>query len=91
MDATKHQTHPGIIKRLKGVEGHLRKTVAMLEAGRPCVDVAQQLQAIEKAVASAKKLLIHDHLEHCLGDGGHPGHGGEADALAEFREIAKYL
>ena len=37
-----------------------------IEAGRPCLDVAQQLHAVEAAVANAKRALIHDHLEHCL-------------------------
>ena len=48
-----HETHPDIIKRLKRVEGHLRSVIAMIEAGRPCVDLAQQLHAVEAAVTSA--------------------------------------
>ncbi len=40
----------------------------MIEAGRPCADVAQQLHAVEKAVGEAKRTLIRDHLDHCLGD-----------------------
>ena len=53
-----HETHPEIVNRLKRAEGHLRKTIAMIEAGRTCLDLAQQLHAIEKAVAAAKKTLI---------------------------------
>ena len=61
-----HKTHPDIVKRLKRAEGHLRSIVAMLEEGRPCLDIAQQLHAVEKAVAQAKKTLVHDHIDHCL-------------------------
>ena len=61
-----HKSHPDIVKRLNRVEGHLRSIVAMIEEGRPCLDIAQQLHAVEKAVAQAKKTLVHDHIDHCL-------------------------
>ena len=67
-----HQTHPDIVKRLKRAEGHLRKIVAMIEEGRGCLDIAQQLHAVEKAIESAKKTLIHDHIDHCLEDAAGP-------------------
>lgn len=44
---TTHTSHPDIIKRLKRAEGHLKSIVTMLEEGRGCLDVAQQLQAVE--------------------------------------------
>ena len=50
-----HQSHPETVKRLNRVQGHLRSVVNMIEEGRPCIDIAQQLHAIEKAVAQAKK------------------------------------
>jgi len=59
-----HETHPEIIKRLKRATGHLNGVITMLESGRTCLDIAQQLQAVEKAVSNAKKTLIHDHLDH---------------------------
>lgn len=85
-DAHVHHTHPEIIKRLRRAEGHLRSIVEMIEAGRACVDVAQQLHAVEKAVSQAKKTLIHDHVDHCLERA-----AGARGPLAEFKEIAKYL
>ena len=36
-----HKTHPDIIPRLKRAEGHLRAVIAMIEDGKPCVDLAQ--------------------------------------------------
>ena len=56
----KHQSHPDIIKRLKRSEGHLRSVIEMIGEGRSCLDVAQQLHAVEKAVAEAKKTFIVD-------------------------------
>src|SRR3546814_11259261 len=62
----RHASHTAIVKRLSRAGGHLRSIVEMIEAGRPCVDIAQQLHAVEKAVANAKKALINDHIDHCL-------------------------
>lgn len=87
----RHSTHPGIIKRLKRANGHLRSIIEMIEAGRPCLDVAQQLHAVEKAVMQAKKTLIHDHLDHCLEETVGALTGGKRDQIDEFKEIAKYL
>lgn len=87
----KHHTHPNIVKRLKRVEGHLRSTIAMIEDGRPCVDLAQQLHAIENAVAKAKSVLIHDHIDHCLGDAAHGDARSARSAIAEFKSLTKYL
>lgn len=85
-----HESHPDIVKRLKRCEGHLRKTIEMIEEGRPCADLAQQLHAVQKAIEQAKKTLIHDHIDHCLTGSAHGA--GDAEALvAEFREISKYL
>jgi DNA-binding FrmR family transcriptional regulator len=61
-----HRSHPEIVNRLKRAEGHLRSIVEMIENGRTCLDIAQQLHAVEKAVANAKRTLIHDHIDHCL-------------------------
>jgi len=38
----------------------------MIETGRPCTEIAQQLHAVERAVINAKRVLIHDHIDHCL-------------------------
>ena len=83
-----HKTHPLIIPRLKRAEGHLRSVIAMIEQGKPCLHLAQQLHAVEAAVAKAKKELIHDHIEHCLED----GQGLDVKvALGELKQLAKYL
>ncbi len=86
-----HATHPDVIKRLKRAQGHLKSIVTMLEEGRGCLEIAQQLQAVEKAIGNAKKTLVHDHIDHCLentiGESPH-----EADqAVRECKEITKYL
>ena len=77
-----HTSHPAIAKRLKRAEGHLRRVIAMIEEGRPCLDLATQLHAVERAVAEAKRALIHDHIDHCV-TGAHD--------LTEIKSLTKLL
>ena len=86
----KHTTHDDVVKRLRRAEGHLRRTIAMIEEGRPCPEVAQQLHAVCKAIEQAKRVFIHDHIDHCLEDGSRSD-GGQRDLIAEFKQISKYL
>jgi DNA-binding FrmR family transcriptional regulator len=85
----KHASHPAIITRLKRAHGHLAAVLSMFEAGRPCVDLAQQLHAVESAISNAKRELIHDHIEHCLDDNADAA--SPRTALKELKVLAKYL
>ena len=91
MPSKLHKSHPDIVKRLKRAEGHLRSIVAMIEDGRPCLDIAQQLQAVEKAVSQAKKTLVHDHLDHCLEHAVRTDKREARRSVDEFKAISKYL
>lgn len=86
-----HGTHPDIIKRLKRANGHLASIIGMIEDGRPCLDVSQQLHAVEKAIIQAKKTLIQDHLDHCLEDVVGPLPRERRRTIDEFKVIARYL
>jgi DNA-binding FrmR family transcriptional regulator len=79
--------HAEIAKRLKRANGHLQTIIDMIEEERPCADIAQQLSAVEGAIANAKKALIRDHLGHGL-----KAAGVKSQALLkDFGLIAKYL
>lgn len=90
-DSAQHTSHPDIINRLKRADGHLKSIIEMLETGRSCLEVAQQLQAVEKAIAQAKKSLIHDHIDHCLEDITGPLPRDQRAQVEEFKLITKYL
>ena len=86
-----HASHTAIATRLKRAEGHLRHVIGMIEGGETCLDIARQLAAVESAVTAAKRVLIHDHIDHCLA---HAAEGDPAEArraMAEFKDITKYL
>jgi DNA-binding FrmR family transcriptional regulator len=86
-----HETHPDIVKRLRRAEGHLKSVIEMIEAGRPCLDLAQQLHAVEKAIGQAKRTLIQDHLDHCLEETVGALGRDQRRSIDDFKEITKYL
>jgi DNA-binding FrmR family transcriptional regulator len=85
-----HASHPDIVKRLKRAEGHVRRVIAMFDEGRSCLDLAQQLYAVEKAISEARRRLIHDHVDHCL-DLATNERAQSATAIKEFKAISRYL
>jgi DNA-binding FrmR family transcriptional regulator len=86
-----HLTHPDVVRRLRRAEGHLRSIVAMIGEGRDCLELAQQLHAVEKAIANAKRALIHDHIDHCLERSMGPMTREARGPMSEFKAIAKFL
>lgn len=86
-----HSSHPDIINRLKRAEGHIKSIIKMLEENRRCLDVAQQLHAVEKSITNAKKTLVHDHIDHCLNHAINDNTIDSSEALKEFKDITKYL
>ncbi len=82
---------PEIGSRLKRAQGHLAKVIEMLEAGRPCLDLAQQLHAVEKAIGNAKKELIKDHINHCMEETSEALPKEFRVLVKEFQAFTKYL
>jgi DNA-binding FrmR family transcriptional regulator len=87
----KHASHPDIVRRLKQAQGQLAAILKMFEEGRSCLDLAQQIQAAESVIHAAKRSLIQDHMEHCLGDAAAGDEISAAEALREFKALSKYL
>lgn len=83
--------HTKILNRLQRAHGHLKSIIAMIEDGRECLDIAQQLQAVETASGNAKKALVHEHIEHCLEHSVRQGPESAQATIQEFKEITKYL
>ena len=86
-----HQSRPDIVKRLKRAEGHMRRVIAMFDEGRSCLDLAQQLHAVERAISEAKRRLIHDHVDHCLDMAASGAGAAPAQIVNEFKAISRYL
>ena len=59
----KHET---ALRRLKTVEGHIRGIERMIEEGDYCIDVIQQIQAVQAALSKVNNIILDEHLNSCL-------------------------
>ena len=58
--------HDDALKRLKNVEGHIRGIERMIEEDAYCIDVIQQIQAVQAALNKISKIVLDEHLHSCV-------------------------
>ena len=61
-----HAHTKDVINRLSRAIGHLESVRRMVEDGRDCSDVLVQLAAVRAALGSVSRVILKDHLEHCI-------------------------
>ena len=57
-----------VLRRLRRVEGQVAGLARMVEADKYCIDILQQMAAVQGALAQASKVLIRSHLETCVAE-----------------------
>ncbi|MBQ3964396.1 MAG: metal-sensing transcriptional repressor [Firmicutes bacterium] len=72
-----------IVNRLSRSIGHLEKVKRMVENGDDCADVLIQLSAVRAALTSTGRLLLKEHLEHCIVEAMHED---DKEALAKVNK-----
>jgi CsoR family transcriptional regulator, copper-sensing transcriptional repressor len=55
-------------RRLKRIEGQVRGLQRMVEEGRYCPDILTQVASVHAALRGVGKLLMRNHLQHCVTD-----------------------
>jgi len=63
-----HEHTRAVVNRLARAIGHLERVKAMVEEGRDCSEVLIQLAAVRSALNNTGKVILKDHLEHCIVD-----------------------
>lgn len=86
-----HQADPEIRRGLMQARGHIDSILSMLTEDRSCIDLAQQLQAVESTVRKVKRALVEDHMQHCIADAANSGAMSGEEALRQFKTLSKYL
>lgn len=71
------QDKAALLARMKRIEGQARGIQRMLEEGRYCVDIVQQLQALSAAASEVALLVLQGHIEGCVADALRQGGGEE--------------
>ena len=83
-----HTQTKAVLNRLSRAIGHLESVKRMVEDGRDCTEVLVQLAAVRSALNSTAKVILKDHLEHCLDDVS----AGDSDQLTALNEaIDKFM
>lgn len=63
-----HEHTSAVANRLARAIGHLEAVRKMVEDGRDCSEVLIQLAAVRSALASTSRIILKDHMEHCIVD-----------------------
>lgn len=61
-----HTQTKAVLNRLSRAIGHLSAVKRMVEQNRDCSDVLIQLSAVNSAIKNVSKIILQDHIEHCL-------------------------
>ena len=55
-----------LVKRLRSIEGHVGGVVKMVERGDYCIDILQQILALQRALQKVSGKILDGHLHHCV-------------------------
>ena len=84
-----HENQKAVINRLSRAIGHLEKVRRMVENGEDCSDVLIQLAAVRSALDNTGKVILKDHLEHCIV---HAVEEGDIEMINELNDaIEKFI
>ena len=60
---------PGVIRRLKSIEGHIRGIQKMVQADAYCIDILKQIKAVKQALERVGSITLESHLQTCVTEG----------------------
>ncbi|MCD7868784.1 MAG: metal-sensing transcriptional repressor [Clostridiales bacterium] len=78
-----HTQTKAVLNRLSRAIGHLESIRRMVEDGRDCTEVLIQLSAVKSAINNTGKIILQDHIEHCIVDA---VEHGDQDAIRELEK-----
>ena len=76
-----HENQKAVVNRLARAIGHLEKVKRMVEEGHDCSDVLVQLAAVRAALDNTGKVILKDHMRHCMVDA---VAAGDEDAIVDL-------
>lgn len=84
-----HASKKAVLNRLARAIGHLESVKRMVEDDRDCSEVLIQLAAVQSAINNTGKVILHDHIEHCIVDAVKVG---DTKAIEDLKKaIDKYI
>ena len=84
-----HEHTKAVLNRLSRAIGHLQHVKGLVEEGRDCSEVLVQLAAVQSALNNTAKIILQDHMRHCIVDAAVEG---DMEAIEELcQAIERYL
>ena len=84
-----HENQKAVANRLARAIGHLEKVKRMVEEGYDCSEVLVQLAAVRSAIDNTGKVILQDHMRHCMVEA---VSAGDEDAIEDLcRAIERYM
>ncbi len=84
-----HEHTKAVLNRLSRAIGHLQSVRNMVEEGRDCSEVLIQIAAVRSAIDNTGKLILQDHLKHCIVEAAAEGDQQAIEDLCQA--IDKYM
>lgn len=63
-----HTQTKAVLNRMARIIGHMQAVRQMVLDGRDCSEVLIQLSAVDAAIKSVSRVILKDHMEHCIVD-----------------------
>lgn len=87
--AHSHQQTRAVLNRISRAIGHLERVRQMVEDGMDCSEVLIQLAAVRSALTNTGKVILKDHIDHCIVDAVEEG---DLQAIADLeRAIDQFI
>lgn len=84
-----HPNKKAVVARLAKIAGHAKSIQKMYEDDRECTEVLNQIAAVKSALNSVGKVILKEHMNHCILDA---AKSGDEKALEELnKSIDKLL
>lgn len=63
-----HENTKAVLNRMNRAIGHMESIKTMIENDRDCSEVLIQIAAVRSAINNIGKIILEDHINHCLVD-----------------------
>jgi CsoR family transcriptional regulator, copper-sensing transcriptional repressor len=75
------------LRRLATIRGHLEAVTRMVDEEQYCIDILQQIRAIEASLENTKQVMVEGHLKTCFTHALAEGEGEKA--ITELMKVLK--
>lgn len=84
-----HKETKAVLNRMSKIIGHMEAVKTMVENGRDCSEVLIQLAAVKSAIGGVSRVILKDHIDHCIVDAVREN---DTEAIEELKKaIDKFL